>query len=128
MFVRLGNLVDAWYVFGKMSERDVFTWNVLIGGYAKVGYFDEALSLYNRMLWAGIRPDVYTFPSVLRTCGAVLDLIRLGEMIHGYSKKHACGKDVSVDNSLIQFYSSIGACEEAEKKTHQKDERMIVVR
>ncbi|KAI3761537.1 hypothetical protein L1987_51955 [Smallanthus sonchifolius] len=215
MFVRLGNLVDAWYVFGKMSERDVFTWNVLIGGYAKSGYFDEALSLYNRMLWAGIRPDVYTFPSVLRTCGAVLDLIRgrevhvhvlrfgfesnidvnnslitmyvkcgdvctarlvfdempardtiswnamisgyfeneecleglelflnmldcsvvpdlmtmtsvisgcefvgderLGEMIHGYATKQACGKDVSVGNSLIQFYSSIGACEEAEK-------------
>ncbi|KAL8256770.1 hypothetical protein R6Q59_028811 [Mikania micrantha] len=215
MFVRLGNLVDAWYVFGKMSERNVFTWNVLIGGYAKAGYFDEALDLYNRMLWAGIRPDVYTFPSVLRTCGAIPDLImgrevhvhvlrfglesnvdvnnslitmymkcgnvysarlvfdkmpmkdtiswnamisgyfeneerleglklfldmldcfvvpdvmtitsvmsacefvddeRLGKTMHGFATKHVFGKDVSVDNSLIQFYSAIGACDEAEK-------------
>ena len=32
-------------------------------------YFDEALNLYQLMLWVGIRPDVYTFPCVLRTCG-----------------------------------------------------------
>ncbi|KAF5758173.1 putative tetratricopeptide-like helical domain superfamily, DYW domain-containing protein [Helianthus annuus] len=215
MFVRFGNLVDAWYVFGKMSERNVFTWNVLIGGYCKSGCFDEALSLYNRMLWAGVRPDVYTFPSVLRTCGAVSDVVRgrevhvhvlrfglssnvdvnnalismyvksgnvytarlvfdkmperdtiswnamisgyfeneecldglklflnmldrfvvpdlmtitsvisacgyvgderLGKSVHAYATKHAFGQDVSIDNSLIQFYASVGACEEAEK-------------
>ncbi|KAD1657705.1 hypothetical protein E3N88_42491 [Mikania micrantha] len=125
MFVRLGNLVDAWYVFGKMSERNVFTWNVLIGGYAKAGYFDEALDLYNRMLWAGIRPDVYTFPSVLRTYVMTITSVmsacefvddeRLGKTMHGFATKHVFGKDVSVDNSLIQFYSAIGACDEAEK-------------
>ncbi|GAU13857.1 hypothetical protein TSUD_261850 [Trifolium subterraneum] len=35
MFVRFGNLVDAWYVFAKMPERNLFSWNVLVGGYAK---------------------------------------------------------------------------------------------
>ena len=62
MFVRFGKLGDAWYVFGKMQERDVFSWNVLISGYAKKGFFDEALCLYHRMLWVGLKPDVYTFP------------------------------------------------------------------
>ena len=28
MFVRFGDLGNAWYVFGKMEERDVFSWNV----------------------------------------------------------------------------------------------------
>ena len=65
MLVRFGNLVDAWYVFGRMEERSVFSWNVLVGGYAKAGFFDEALNLYHRMLWVGVRPDVYTFPCVL---------------------------------------------------------------
>jgi pentatricopeptide repeat protein len=49
-FVRLGNLADAWYVFGKMEESDVFSWNILVGRYARYGYFDEALDLYNKML------------------------------------------------------------------------------
>ena len=61
MFVRLGNLVDAWFVFGKMPERDVFSWNVLVGGFAKGGYFDEALNLYHRMLWAGLSPMCILF-------------------------------------------------------------------
>ncbi|KAJ8432844.1 LOW QUALITY PROTEIN: hypothetical protein Cgig2_024532 [Carnegiea gigantea] len=54
MFVRFRNLGDAWYVFGKMEERDLFSWNVLVGGYAKAGFFNEALDLYHRMLWVGL--------------------------------------------------------------------------
>ena len=36
--MRFGDLGNAWYVFGKMEERDVFSWNVLVGGYAKAGF------------------------------------------------------------------------------------------
>lgn len=43
--MRLSILGNAWYVFGKMEERYVFSWNVFVGGYAKGGYFDEALNL-----------------------------------------------------------------------------------
>jgi pentatricopeptide repeat protein len=81
MFVRFRDLGNAWYVFGKMEERDVFSWNVLVGGYAKGGFFDEALDLYHRMLWVGIKPDVYTFPCVLRTCGGVPNLVRGGRFM-----------------------------------------------
>ncbi|KAJ9560683.1 hypothetical protein OSB04_005843 [Centaurea solstitialis] len=107
MFVRLRNLVDAWYVFGKMSERDLFSWNVLIGGYAKAGYFDEALNLYHRMLWDGLRPDVYTFPSVLRTCGAVPDLVR-GREVHVHVLRFGFQSDIDVNNSLITMYAKCG--------------------
>lgn len=107
MFVRLGNLVDAWYVFGKMAERDVFSWNVLVGGYAKAGFFDEALNLYHRMLWVGIRPDVYTFPCVLRTCGGVPDLPR-GREVHVHVLRFGYESDVDVLNSLITMYVKCG--------------------
>ncbi|KAK9266299.1 hypothetical protein L1049_001821 [Liquidambar formosana] len=107
MFVRFGNLVDAWYVFGKMEERDVFSWNVLVGGYAKGGFFDEALCLYHRMLWAGIRPDVYTFPCVLRTCGGAPDLVR-GREVHVHVIRYGFESDVDVVNALITMYVKCG--------------------
>ncbi|KAI3671546.1 hypothetical protein L1987_87285 [Smallanthus sonchifolius] len=66
------------------------------------------------MIDCSLVPDLMTMTSVISGCEFVGDE-RLREMIHGYATKHACGKDVSVGNSLIQFYSSIGACEEAEK-------------
>lgn len=107
MFVRLGSLGDAWYVFGKMEERDVFSWNVLIGGYAKKGYFDEALDLYHKMLWIGFRPDVYTFPCVLRTCGGMED-IRRGREIHVHVVRFGFESDVDVVNALITMYVKCG--------------------
>lgn len=107
MFVRLGNLGDAWYVFGKMEDRDVFSWNVLIGGYAKNGYFDEALDLYHKMLWAGIRPDVYTFPCVLRTCGGMEDWNR-GREINVHVIRFGFVSDVDVVNALITMYAKCG--------------------
>ncbi|CAB4303238.1 unnamed protein product [Prunus armeniaca] len=108
MFVRFGNLVDAWYVFGRMGERDVFSWNVLVGGYAKAGFFDEALNLYHRMLWVGIVPDVYTFPCVLRTCGGVPDLAR-GREIHVHVIRFGFESDVDVVNALITMYVKCSA-------------------
>ncbi|XP_047316942.1 pentatricopeptide repeat-containing protein At1g15510, chloroplastic [Impatiens glandulifera] len=107
LFVRLGNLVEAWFVFGKMEERDVFSWNVLVGGYAKAGYFDEALNLYHRMLWAGVKPDNYTFPCILRTCGAVPDLSR-GREVHLHVIRFGFESDTDVVNALITMYVKCG--------------------
>ncbi|XP_071711563.1 pentatricopeptide repeat-containing protein At1g15510, chloroplastic [Rutidosis leptorrhynchoides] len=107
MFVRLGNLVNAWYVFGKMSERNVFSWNVLISGYCKAGYFDEVLNLYHRMLWAGVQPDVYTFASVLKTCGGVPDLVR-GREVHVHVLRFGFGLDIDVNNSLVSMHMKCG--------------------
>lgn len=107
MFVRFGNLVDAWYVFGKMEKRNLFSWNVLVGGYAKAGFFDEALDLYHRMLWVGLRPDVYTFPCVLRTCGGMPNLVR-GREIHVHVLRHGFESDVDVINALITMYVKCG--------------------
>ncbi|KAL0397738.1 UNVERIFIED_CONTAM: Pentatricopeptide repeat-containing protein, chloroplastic [Sesamum calycinum] len=110
MFVRLGNLSDAWYVFGKMEERDVFSWNVLIGGYAKNGFLDEALELYGRMLWlggVGVRPDVYTFPCVLRACGGLSDW-EWGREIHAHVLRFGFEADIDVVNALITMYVKCG--------------------
>lgn len=107
MFVRFGKLGDAWYVFGKMQERDVFSWNVLISGYAKKGFFDEALCLYHRMLWVGFKPDIYTFPCVLRTCGAVPNLER-GKEVHAHVVRFGFEADVDVVNALVTMYVKCG--------------------
>ncbi|XP_010273294.1 PREDICTED: pentatricopeptide repeat-containing protein At1g15510, chloroplastic [Nelumbo nucifera] len=104
MFVRFGNLDDAWFVFGRMEERDIFSWNVMVGGYAKSGFFDEALNLYHRMLWVGIKPDVYTFPCVLRTCAGIPDLAR-GREVHAHVIRFGLESNIDVNNALITMYA-----------------------
>ncbi|WCJ40639.1 Tetratricopeptide repeat (TPR)-like superfamily protein [Euphorbia peplus] len=107
MFVRFGDVGNAWNVFGRMGERDLFSWNVLVGGYAKAGFFDEALCLYHRMLWGGIRPDIYTFPCILRSCGGARDVER-GREIHCHVIRFGFEMDVSVINALITMYVKCG--------------------
>ncbi|PNT43876.1 hypothetical protein POPTR_003G058700v4 [Populus trichocarpa] len=107
MFVRFGDVGNAWNVFGRMGERDLFSWNVLVGGYTKAGFFDEALCLYHRILWAGIRPDVYTFPSVLRSCAGAMDLVR-GREVHAHVVRFDFDMDVDVVNALITMYVKCG--------------------
>ncbi|XP_039117501.1 pentatricopeptide repeat-containing protein At1g15510, chloroplastic [Dioscorea cayenensis subsp. rotundata] len=114
MFVRFGNLLEAWSVFGKMIERDVFSWNVMVGGHAKSGFFDEALDLYQRMIWSGMWPDVYTFPCVLRTCGGVPDLVR-GREVHAHVFRFGSASEVDVLNALITMYAKCGQLVDARK-------------
>lgn len=114
MFVRLGDLNNAWLVFGRMEVRDRFSWNVLVGGYAKSGFFEEALDLYDKMLWAGEKPDVYTFPCVLRTCGAIPDLGR-GKEVHVHVIRFGFDSDIDVVNALITMYVKCGEIGRARK-------------
>ena len=94
-------------MFGKMTERDIFSWNVMVGGYAKSGFFEEAMDLYHRMLWAGIHPDVYTFPCVLRTCAAATDIDR-GKEVHVHVIRFGLESEVDVLNALITMYGKCG--------------------
>ena len=87
--MRFGNLYIAWFVFAKMVERNIFSWNVMVGGYGKAGFFDEALDLYSRMIWG----------CVLRTCGSVPDWIR-GREVHCHVMRFGFGLEFDVLNAL----------------------------
>ncbi|KAJ8624325.1 hypothetical protein MRB53_032855 [Persea americana] len=107
MLVRFRNMFDAWSVFAKMEERDVFSWNVMVGGYAKEGLFDEALDLYQQMMWVGIKPDVYTFPCFLRTCGGIPDWV-MGREVHVHAIRFGFESDIDIMNALITMYAKFG--------------------
>ncbi|XP_038981820.1 pentatricopeptide repeat-containing protein At1g15510, chloroplastic-like [Phoenix dactylifera] len=96
-------------VFGKMVDWDVFSRNVMVGGYGENGFLDDALDLYQRMLWAGndIRLDIYTFPCVLRSCSGVLDLMRKRE-IHAHVIRLGFGLETDVWNSPVAMCRRCG--------------------
>jgi len=114
MLVRFGETWQAWRVFAKMPERDVFSWNIMVGGYGKAGLLEEALDLYHRMMWAGVRPDVYTFPCVLRSCGGVPDW-RMGREVHAHVLRFGFGGEVDVLNALMTMYAKCGDAAAARK-------------
>ncbi|KAG8089261.1 hypothetical protein GUJ93_ZPchr0011g28557 [Zizania palustris] len=48
--VRVGYMDEAGRIFREMSERDVVSWNTLLGGYVKLRRYD-ALEIFREMPW-----------------------------------------------------------------------------
>ncbi|KAK3222420.1 hypothetical protein Dsin_009445 [Dipteronia sinensis] len=67
MYAKCGAIQEASVVFHqvKMSQRDVFIWNAMIGGLAMHGFVNEALELFTEMQTVGITPDDITFLCLL---------------------------------------------------------------
>ncbi|URE47971.1 PPR repeat [Musa troglodytarum] len=69
MYSRCGKLMDAKAIFDGMgSQRNVVTWNAMIGGYAQHGQARKALELFEEMKRRCIRPTYITFISILNAC------------------------------------------------------------
>ncbi|CAL9116028.1 unnamed protein product [Musa textilis] len=68
MYSKCGNLRDAHMLFERMPERNVVSFNTMIGAYAQHGLGLEALVLFKEMLNLDHVPTSITFISVLSAC------------------------------------------------------------
>ncbi|KAG9458109.1 hypothetical protein H6P81_002617 [Aristolochia fimbriata] len=68
MYAKCGCIDSAKTMFDKLSKRNVVSWSAMIGAYAAHGHGGGALKLFYKMLEDGIKPNSYTFTSVLTAC------------------------------------------------------------
>ncbi|KAK6157862.1 hypothetical protein DH2020_012110 [Rehmannia glutinosa] len=68
MYARCGNLQMARRVFDKMTEQSIVSWSSMIGSYAMHGHIDDCISVFNRMVELGIKPNDITFMNILSAC------------------------------------------------------------
>ncbi|KAF3778273.1 Pentatricopeptide repeat-containing protein [Nymphaea thermarum] len=68
MYAKCGDLDVAKALFDRMSNRDLVSWTAMIAGYGMNGNGEEAISLFNQMKEAGIRPDEVSFIPLLYAC------------------------------------------------------------
>ncbi|TVU48268.1 hypothetical protein EJB05_07898, partial [Eragrostis curvula] len=75
MYAKCGNMKSALEVFWSMRDKDVSTWNSIIGGLALHGHVIESIDVFEKMLMGSIRPDEITFVAVLVACshGGMVD-------------------------------------------------------
>ncbi|KAL8111963.1 hypothetical protein AgCh_019606 [Apium graveolens] len=95
---------DARVLFEEGSERDLVSWNVLIGGYGNVGRGDVVLDLFKGMLLEGVRVERSTMLSVLSGVSESLE----GECVHGYCIKCGFCVNCSVVTALVGMYGRCG--------------------
>nr|XP_024401449.1 pentatricopeptide repeat-containing protein At1g11290, chloroplastic-like isoform X2 [Physcomitrium patens] len=114
MYAKSGSIKDARLVFDEMAERNVITWNVMIGGLAQHGFGQEAFSLFLQMQEEGFVPDSTTYLSIL-TATACSSAGALGwvKEVHRHAVKAGFDSDMRVCNALVHVYSKSGSVDDA---------------
>jgi pentatricopeptide repeat protein len=114
-------LGDAKRVFDEISERDVISWNTIIGVLSVNFYYVEALYLFKEMhLRSGFRPNLVSVVSVLPVCTGLKDTVMVS-CIHCYVVKVGLDLHVNVNNTMVDAYGKCGA----EKASEQVFSEMV---
>ncbi|XVF69447.1 hypothetical protein PTKIN_Ptkin11bG0082600 [Pterospermum kingtungense] len=110
-----GGLREARKVFDEMRERDVVSWNTVLGVVSVNGLYFEALDLFSQMnLSSVIRPNMVTFVTLLPVCGGV-GYKRLVTQIHGSVVKVGLNFEISVGNALVDAYGKCWSVKDSKR-------------
>ncbi|CAN8266576.1 unnamed protein product [Cochlearia groenlandica] len=109
MYVKFDLLNDAHNLFDEMPQRNVVSWTTMISAYSKHKLHKKALELLVLMLREGVRPNVYTYSSVLRSCNGIFDV----RMVHCGIIKEGLESDDFVRSALIDVFAKLGETEDA---------------
>ena len=125
MYAKCGSIADAHLAFDKMEERDVVTWNVMIGGLAEHGCGHEAYELFLQMKREGLKPDAFTYASILNACASAGALEWVKE-VHTHAREAGFESDVRVGNALVHMYAKCGSIDDARLAFDKMEERDVV--
>ncbi|XP_061352163.1 pentatricopeptide repeat-containing protein At1g53600, mitochondrial [Gastrolobium bilobum] len=106
-FTKSGRVAKAIELFDMLPEKDDFVWTAVISGFVNNKEYEEALHWYAQMNRQGCRPNPLTMSSVLAASAALVALNQ-GLQIHSCVLKMNLEYNLSVQNSLISFYSKCG--------------------
>eukprot|EP01018_Ginkgo_biloba_P025976 Gb_06693 [translate_table: standard] len=107
MYAKCGSIHIARQLFDRMCTRNVVSWTAMITGYAQNGHANEALTLFNQMQLAGVKPNSVTMVSVLSAC-AHLGALEQGKWFHNYIIRRGFESDAFVVTALIDMYAKCG--------------------
>lgn len=68
MYSKCGSIAEASKIFNSAQNSDIVSWTAMILGYAEHGCSQDAISLFRKLPYAGLRPDSVTFVGVLTAC------------------------------------------------------------
>ncbi|PKA60975.1 Pentatricopeptide repeat-containing protein [Apostasia shenzhenica] len=113
MYAKCGDLVKSRWVFNKMLEIDIVAWNAIIFANSIHGCSEEALSLYDRMIGSGMKPNSATFMSVLLGCSHS-HLVEHGRKIfNSMTDEYQMQPDSEHYSCMVDILSRAGCLQEA---------------
>ncbi|CAN1354865.1 Pentatricopeptide repeat-containing protein At1g77170, mitochondrial [Linum perenne] len=101
-----------------------FHWNNVIRSYTRLNRPNQALQIYSSMSRAGVLPDCYTIPIVLKSASQAL-AFWVGLQIHSIAVKIGLESNEYCESGFISLYSKCGEPDLALKVFDESPERKL---
>lgn len=136
LYLKCGWIIEAKKLFDRMANISLITWNAMISGHAQM--MDdakdiisaqtsgiEALNIFLKLNRSGLKPDLFTFSSILSVCSSLVALEQ-GQQVHAQTIKAGFLSDVVVATALVNMYNKCGSIERASKAFVEMSIRTLI--
>ncbi|KAM7480821.1 hypothetical protein LguiB_005404 [Lonicera macranthoides] len=113
MYAKCRCLEDVEVIFNRMNEKDIFTWTVMIAGFAQTDQGEKAVNYFNHMRKNGVNPNEFTLASCLRGCSGIASFEN-GRQLHSLAIKTGHFRDIFVAGAIVDMYGKCGSIDDAE--------------
>lgn len=136
LYLKCGMINEARKLFTGMEDMSLITWNAMIAGHAQIidlaeddvsAYQSgtEALNIFLKLNRSGMKPDLFTFSSILTVCSSLVALEQ-GEQVHAQTIKSGFLSDIVVATALVNMYNKCGSIEKASKAFVEMSTRTLI--
>ncbi|KAM3320013.1 pentatricopeptide repeat-containing protein, chloroplastic [Capsicum chacoense] len=101
MYSKCGDIVKARKLFDQIGTKDLVSWNSMLIGYMRHELITKALNLFRLMIRDGTEPDSVSISVLL----AARLPFSIGKQIHGWVLRRGANQELSIVNSLVDFYA-----------------------
>ncbi|ONK76973.1 uncharacterized protein A4U43_C02F1810 [Asparagus officinalis] len=115
----------AHQLFDEIPNWDLVSATSLIGSFTRCNRHRDAISLFSRLPFFSIRPNQFTFGTILRSAISLSNL-NLSKQLHSLTIKMGLHSNVFVGSSLVDIYAKLGNIEEAKLAFDDTDEPNVV--
>ncbi|KAK2991658.1 hypothetical protein RJ640_025127 [Escallonia rubra] len=114
MYGKCSDVIAAKSVFDNILVKDVVSWTSIIVGMAQHGRAEEALSLYDKMILTGLKPNEVTFVGLVYACSHVGLVSKGRQLFKSMVEDYGLSPSLLHYTCLLDLFSRSGHLDEAE--------------
>ncbi|XP_057415002.1 putative pentatricopeptide repeat-containing protein At3g15130 [Lotus japonicus] len=126
MYAQFNFIEEVVRVFRLIQDKDVISWNTLINAFSHFDDQGKSFLFFKEMMnECSIRPDDFTFASILASCTWHASFLH-GKQIHAFLFRTRQYWDVGVHNALVNMYAKCGSIGYAHKVFSKMSYRNLI--
>lgn len=129
MYAKCGGIIEAMQAFKRLMNRNVVSWNVMVGAYTEHGYGAEAYKPFLQISREGFKRDAITYLSLLNhSCASTGHWSGSRRFFNCHIMESKLEFNLRVESALVHMYAKRVAVhiDDARQVLQRMEERNVI--